>query len=298
MENVRNRMKMQLVSDEKKCAKLINRNTFKDITIYNNKLAAIHLNMDVLQFDKPIYVGFSILDLSKTLIYDFHYNSMVENYGSNIQLMYTDTGAYHIYFFFYNYLLIKYNFFSDSLIYYIKTVNFYTDLINKPNLLNRMDTSNLSPNHPCYCVDRKKLPGTFTDETKGQAIREFVALRAKSYAYNLAGEEKLKAKGVRRHVVKNHMTIEDYKQCLFWDGSMARNARELAINQFNAFKCTGQKSLTNQYTPYRVNISLRSFKHQMKSISTVKLALNRSDDKRLVLENQINTRAHGHYRNE
>ncbi|XP_025407529.1 uncharacterized protein LOC112681491 [Sipha flava] len=74
MENVRNRMKMQLVSDEKKCAKLINRNTFKDITIYNNKLAAIHLNMDVLQFDKPIYVGFSILDLSKTLIYDFHYN--------------------------------------------------------------------------------------------------------------------------------------------------------------------------------------------------------------------------------
>jgi len=96
MENVRNRMKMQLVSDEKKCAKLINRNTFKDITIYNNKLAAIHLNMDVLQFDKPIYVGFSILDLSKTLIYDFHYNSMVENYGSNIQLMYMDTGAYHI----------------------------------------------------------------------------------------------------------------------------------------------------------------------------------------------------------
>jgi hypothetical protein len=56
MENVRNRLKMQLVFDEKKCAKLINRNTFKDITIYNNKLAAIHLNMDVLQFDKPIYI--------------------------------------------------------------------------------------------------------------------------------------------------------------------------------------------------------------------------------------------------
>jgi hypothetical protein len=94
------------------------------------------------------------------------------------------------------------------------------------------------------------------------------------------------------------MTLEDYKQCLFWDGSMARNARELAINQFNAFKCTGQKSSTNQYTPYRVNISLRSFKHQMKSISTVKLALNRFDDKGLVLENQINTRTHGHYRIE
>jgi len=94
MENVRNRMKMKLVSNEKMCAKLINRNTFKNITIYNENLAAVHLDMDVLIFDKPIYVGFSILDVSKTLIYDFHYSSMVKNYGSNIQLMYTDTGMY------------------------------------------------------------------------------------------------------------------------------------------------------------------------------------------------------------
>lgn len=92
MENVRNRMKMQLVSDEKMCAKLINKNTFKDITIYNDNLAAIHFDMGELKFDKPIYVGFSILDISKTLIYDFHYNTMVKNYGSKIQLMYTDTG--------------------------------------------------------------------------------------------------------------------------------------------------------------------------------------------------------------
>lgn len=95
MENVRNRMKMKLVSDEKMCEKLINRNTFKDITIYNDNLAAIHLDIDELKFDKPIYIGFSILDISKTLIYDFHYNSMVKSYGSNIQLMYTDTGKYY-----------------------------------------------------------------------------------------------------------------------------------------------------------------------------------------------------------
>ena len=96
MENVRNRLKMKLVSDEKMCSKLINRNTFKDITIYNDNLAVIYLDIDELKFDKPIYVGFSILDLSKTLIYDFHYNSMTKSYGSNIQLMYTDTGTYYI----------------------------------------------------------------------------------------------------------------------------------------------------------------------------------------------------------
>ena len=94
MENVRNRLKMKLVSDEKTCSKLINRNTFKDITIYNENLALIHLDVDELKFDKSIYVGFAILDISKTLIYDFHYNSMVKSYGSNSQLMYTDTGTY------------------------------------------------------------------------------------------------------------------------------------------------------------------------------------------------------------
>jgi len=160
-----------------------------------------------------------------------------------------------------------------------------------------MDTSNLPIDHPCYSVERKKLPGTFTDETNGRAINEFVALRAKSYAYNLAGVEKIKAKGVRGHVVKNHLSIENHKQCLFLNGPMVDNdsARDLAIKQFDLFKSIGHTSLTNQYTPFRVNISLRSFKHQMKSISSVKLALNRSDDKRVVLKNQINTYAHGHY---
>eukprot|EP00102_Acyrthosiphon_pisum_P017244 XP_008188546.1 PREDICTED: uncharacterized protein LOC103310883 [Acyrthosiphon pisum] len=253
MENVRSRLKMKLVSDEKTCSKLINRNTFKDITIYNENLALIHLDVDELKFDKPIYVGFAILDISKTLIYDFHYNSM--------------------------------------------TSDFYADLLNNPDLLQRMDTSNLPINHPCYCVDRKKLPGTFTDETEGQAITEFVALRAKSYAYNLSGVEKIKAKGVKGHVVKNHMSLADHKQCLLWDGTTVDSdtGRGIAIKQFELFKSTGHTSSTKQYTPYRVNISLRYFKHQMKSISTVKLASNRSDDKRIVLENQINTLALGHY---
>lgn len=92
MENVRNRMKMELVSDEKKCTKLINMVSFKNITRYNNNLVAIHLNMEDLKFDKPIYVGFSILDLSKTLMYEFHYDVMKKMYGTDIELLYMDTG--------------------------------------------------------------------------------------------------------------------------------------------------------------------------------------------------------------
>jgi len=161
-----------------------------------------------------------------------------------------------------------------------------------------MDTSNLPIDHPCYCVERKKLPGTFTDETNGHAIREFIALRAKSYAYNLAGVENIKSKGIRHHVVKNHLTMSDHKKCLFWNGAPPETdrARHLAVEQSKQFELTGVTSTTtNKYTPFRVNKSLRSFKHEIKSISTVKLALNRSDDKRIVCEDQIHTIAYGHY---
>lgn len=172
--------------------------------------------------------------------------------------------------------------------------------MNNPELLQRMDTSNFSIDHPCYCIDRKKLPGTFTDECKGIAIRQFIALRAKSYAFNLAGVEQIKAKGIRGHVVKNHLSISDHKKCLFWKGAMIddKSARSMAINQSELFKSIGHTSSTNEYTPFRVNNSFRSYNHQMKTISTVKLALNRSDDKRHVLDDQIHTLAHGHYRIE
>jgi len=63
----------------------------------------------------------------------------------------------------------------------MKTENFYTDLLNnKLNLLKRLDTLNLPIDHPCHCVDRKKIPGTFTDETEGIFIKEFIAFIANS----------------------------------------------------------------------------------------------------------------------
>lgn len=94
MENVRNRMDMTLVSNPRTCTKLINKTTFKDRKIYNDNLATIHQYKDTLLFDKPIYVGLSVLDISKTLMYDFHYNTMKMHYDDNIELLYMDTVLY------------------------------------------------------------------------------------------------------------------------------------------------------------------------------------------------------------
>lgn len=86
-------------------------------------------------------------------------------------------------------------------------------MASKPILLDRIDTPNLPTDHPCYMTERKKVPGYFSDKTDGKTMTEFVALRAKSYAYSLDGKYKIKAKGIRGHVVKNHMTLEDHKKC-------------------------------------------------------------------------------------
>jgi hypothetical protein len=109
MENVRKRLSMKLISNDKKAHRYMSKPNFKDRTIYSNNLMAIHTHKETIKFDKPIYVGFAILDISKIIMYDFHYNVMKKNYGEKISLLYTDT---------------------DSLIYSIKTENFFDDLKN------------------------------------------------------------------------------------------------------------------------------------------------------------------------
>jgi 3'-phosphoadenosine 5'-phosphosulfate sulfotransferase (PAPS reductase)/FAD synthetase len=103
MENVRRRMKLELVSSDNRVQKLINKPTFKYTTTYSENLSAVSLDMKVVKFDKPMYVGFVVLEVSKTLMYDYHYNTMKKHYNDSITLMYTDTGILFI-FCYYKYL--------------------------------------------------------------------------------------------------------------------------------------------------------------------------------------------------
>jgi len=167
------------------------RPNFKDRTIYSNNLMAIHMNKESVKFDKPIYVGFSILDISKTIMYNFHYNVMKTYYDTKISLLYTDT---------------------DSLIYSIETNNFFTDLKN--DLLHHFDTSNFPNNHFCFSNIHKNEPGYFKDELKSMIMSEFVTLRPKLYAYIVRGVEHKKAKGVKKYVIKKHMKFEHYTEIL------------------------------------------------------------------------------------
>ena len=118
IENIRKRQNIILVDDRAKALKLSSRPNFDRATIFDPNLVAIHMKKTEVYFNKPIYVGQAILDLSKTLMYDFHYNYMPEKYSSNHhggvlgggtppELLFTDT---------------------DSLMYHIRTDDFYNDI--------------------------------------------------------------------------------------------------------------------------------------------------------------------------
>ena len=195
MEDIRNRQDIRLVNNEKKAKKLAAKPNYKHCTVFDEILVAIHMKKTKLVFNKPIYLGMSILDLSKTLMYDFHYNYIKPKYGLNAKLLFTDT---------------------DSLAYEIQTEDFYRDI--SADVVDRFDTSNFPENHPSGIETgiNKKVVGMFKDEAGGKIISEFVGLRAKLYSYKMFnGVEEKKCKGVKKPVVKRSIAFEDYKRCLF-----------------------------------------------------------------------------------
>ena len=194
MENIRNRVDVKLVNNKKQAEKLSAKPNYKHCNTFCEDLVAIHMKKTKLDFDKPVYLGMCILDLSKTLMYDFHYNYIKKKYGDKAKLLLTDT---------------------DSLMYEIQTEDFYKDISG--DVKDRFDTSGYPSDHPSDIPSgfNKKVLGMFKDEVNGDIIDEFVGLRAKLYSFKMfEGKESKKCKGVKKSVVKKSITHEDYKRCL------------------------------------------------------------------------------------
>ena len=94
MENIRNRVDVKLVNNREKAEKLSAKPNFKHCNIFCEDLVAIHMKKTKLVFDKPVYLGMCILDLSKTKMYDYHYNYIKPKYGDKAKLLFTDTDRF------------------------------------------------------------------------------------------------------------------------------------------------------------------------------------------------------------
>ena len=196
--------------------------------------------------NKSVYLGQAILDLSKIVMYEFHYDYMKKKYDSDkLQLCYMD---------------------MDSLVYSIKTKNFYADIAD--DIPTRFDTRGYIPNRLLPIGLNKKVIGLMKVELEGAIMIEFVALRHKLYSYRkLDGTEDKKCKRIKKCVVKKTLTCDDYKNCL--------------LNQTNE-------------SVYRSQLMLRSSKHEVHTIEVNKVALNREDDKRISKRDGISTLACSH----
>ncbi len=192
MENLRKRVDIKLVRthEDIKLRKLIAKPSFARQKIFDNDLAGMHMYKDKLVLNRPIYVGMSILDLSKLLMYDFYYNNMKRKYGDRVSLLYTDT---------------------DSLLMEVQTENIYQDMNQDIDLY---DTSDFPKDHYLHSTKNKKVLGKMKDECAGTPVIEYVGLRSKMYSIMKDDGNIRKAKGVKKYVVKKQILHENYKETL------------------------------------------------------------------------------------
>jgi hypothetical protein len=286
MENVKNRINGDLCANEKKLKKKVNSPLFKCATIFNENLALVEHYRKVVELNKPIYIGFTVLDLSKLHMYKFHYDYVMKKYESSekAKLLFTDT---------------------DSLTYHIKTEDVYQDMAKNSDLFDFSDypqenivsmydekedkiidypITDEKGNPLSYLYDKNnnirtvindknaniKVVGKFKDETMSKVITEFVGIRSKMYAIKTDSYEKKTAKGIGRSTKEKDIKFQNYLDAI----NPANNGIQQYITQ-NAFKIDH---------------------HQIYSIEQKKKSFNAFDDKKYILDDGITTLSYGHYK--
>ena len=190
MENVRNRINFRLITTEDEAMRVKN---LKRFTIFNKDLVGLHIQKTEIELNKPIYLGQNILDDSKALMANFHYNFMLKHVDrKNINLLFTDT---------------------DSFCYHIKETDIFEIMKNN---MDEFDLSDYPKDHELYNPKNKKVIGKFKNESIKQ-ITEFVGLRSKMYSFTVDGETKCKnrCKGIKSSVVKSEIKTKDYVNTLY-----------------------------------------------------------------------------------
>ena len=193
MENVRKHRDITLVTADKRRNQLVSEPNYHTTKWFSEDLLIIEIKKINVKINRPVYLGLSILDISKILMYEFWYDYIKPKYQNNVTLCYMET---------------------DIFIIHIKTEGFYEDTAN--DVKKWFDTSHYDVDRPLPNGMNKKVIGIMKIELSGKSITEFVALRPKTYSY-LTDDDTIhkKAKGTKKCVIKRIFKFNDYKNCLF-----------------------------------------------------------------------------------
>ena len=195
IKNIRKHRDIRLVNNDKKRKVLASEPNYHATKHISEDLLIMEMKKRELYMNKPIYLGQAILDISKTLMYEFWYDYIKPMYGDKVKLCYMDT---------------------DSFVIMMERDYFFKDINN--DVEKWFDTSNFdkNDNRPLLIDKNKKVIGKFKDELGSKITSEFCALQAKTYAFKLDnGNEVKKAKGTKKCLVKNHISFSNYVDILF-----------------------------------------------------------------------------------
>ena len=213
MENIRKHRDIKLVTTDRRRRKLVSEPNFHTINLISEDLSIIEMKKTKVKMNKPIYLGLSILEISKILMYEFWYDYMKLKYNNDVKLCYMDT---------------------DSFVMHIKTNDFYKDIASV--IENRFDTSNYEVNRPLPTGKNKKVIGLMKDELGGKIITEFVTLRPKTYSFLTDdGKEDKKAKGTKKCIIKKMIKFNDYKKCLLNGEIILKSQQRFISNKHDVY---------------------------------------------------------------
>ena len=253
VQNDRKHGDIKLVTTKAKRNKFASEPSYHSTKCISKHLLVMEMKKTEVKINNPIYLGQAVLDLSKTLMFDFWYDNLKPMYGDKTRLCYTDT---------------------DSFIMRIKTDDFYKDI--NDDVDKWFDTSNYdkNDNRPLEIGKNKKVLGKFKDELGGKIMANFVAIGAKTYSflideYTDENYEKnrivnKKAKGTKKCIVKREILFTNYLDSLFKNKVLHRSQQR--------FRSDHNKVYTEE-----VN----------------KIALSSNDDKRIQTFDKVTTYAYG-----
>jgi hypothetical protein len=262
IENVLKRQDIKFCCERKKALRYIKKINFKRETIFTKNLVALHMNRLNVIYNKPIYAGFCVLEMSKWRMFKFVYEYLKPKWGDKVRIVQTDT---------------------DGLLLYILTEDFYEDIKN--DIDEWFDTSNFEDGNRFKIDAKNKMKlGCFKIETGENIVTMFIGLRAKMYCYTIEHQDseasdkgartelKKREKGVPGHITNRH-------QLKIW--------KKVLDNETQTGAMSAQTSAT-----YNI---IKSEKLNVYTIEQTKVALSNFDDKRYILDDGYTTLAHGHY---
>ena len=216
MENVRNHKDIELVTSDKRRSILASESNYHSSKCFSKDLMRMEMKKVEVKMNKPKNLGQSILDISKTLMYEFWSDYIKPKYEYKARLCYTDTDSF--------------------VMYIIKTEDFYKTIAS--DVERWFDTSNYDEKdeRPLPIGKNKKVIGMFKDELGMKIMTEFCALRAKTYSYRLDDDTEMKkAKSTKKCIVKRELAFKNYMDSLFNEEVIIRSQQRFRSDHHRVY---------------------------------------------------------------